>query len=479
MAEKESYSIKLLLVDDEENIRISLSTFLRHRGYTVATAENGNSAIDHLRSNSYDLMLTDLKMPGIDGIELTMMAKKVRPEIEVVLMTAFGSIRSAVEALKAGASNYLTKPLDHDELLLVISSVSEKIKMRKEISRLRTQLEQSTGIKKIIGDSPEMKEVLRQIQLAAPVDSTVLITGETGTGKELVAQAIHDTSPRRKGPLVELNCASLPESLVESELFGHKRGSFTGAIRDYPGNFMAADNGTILLDEIDSMSMASQAKLLRVLENKKITPIGGTESREIDVRMIAMSNGDLLEKARNGIFREDLYYRLCVVNIHIPPLRERSGDVSLLAAAFLDRIAVRRGTTPLRISPALMDVLQNYPWKGNVRELENAIESMAVLKGVGSYSQTLDLVDLPESFRKRAGFVMPILQQDDGATTFQQKVEFYEKFLLSEKMKESGGKINQVSQELEIPLRTLRRKLSKYVLNWRDFRPDRPKDKNE
>lgn len=475
MTDTDSSAIKLLLVDDEENIRISLSTFLRHRGFNVDTAENGKAAIDRLRGESFDLILTDLKMPDIDGIELTMMAKKVRPEIEVVLMTAYGSIRSAVEALKSGASNYLTKPLDHDELILVLSSVSEKIKMRKEIARLRSQLEHNTGVKKIIGESPEMNEVMRQVKLAAAVDSTVLITGETGTGKELVAQAIHDSSPRRKGPLIELNCASLPDALVESELFGHKRGSFTGAIRDYPGNFVAADGGTILLDEIDSMSMASQAKLLRVLENKKITPIGGTESREVNVRVIAMTNGDLLEKAHHAHFREDLYYRLCVVNIHIPPLRERTGDISLLAAAFLERIALRRGTTPLRISPALMDVMRNLPWKGNVRELENAIESMAVLKGVGSYSQTLDLVDLPEGFRKRAGFDFPLNQAEDKASSFHQKVEFYEQFLLSEKMKETGGKINQVADDLDIPLRTLRRKLSKYRLHWRDFRPDRPK----
>jgi DNA-binding NtrC family response regulator len=370
---------RILIVDDEANARAALSEILREEGYVTETAADGFKALGKLAEFSPDVVLTDLKMPGLDGIGLMEKAQATQSDATFVVMTAFGSIGSAVEAVKKGAYNYLTKPLDFTVLAVVVERAVERSKLLQENSRLRDRLRERNAFGHVIGSHASMVKLLRLIEQIAPSRASVLIHGETGTGKELVAEMIHRASPRAKAPLVRLNCAALSESLLESELFGHEKGSFTGAITRREGRFEQANGGTVFLDEVSEIPLPTQVKLLRFLQERTFERVGGNETLKVDVRILAASNRDLRQRIEQGLFREDLYYRLNVVTLEIPPLRERASDIPELAIFFLGRYAQENGKRIDGFSDDALRALQGYGWPGNVRELENAIERAVVL----------------------------------------------------------------------------------------------------
>src|SRR6187402_894428 len=365
---------RVLVVDDESSARSALAEILTDEGFKVRTAADGFRALSAAREFAPDVVLTDLKMPGMDGLSLLQRLHEEQPECAIILMTAFGAVESAVAAMRAGASNYLTKPLNSDELLLVLDRSLEGVALRREARRLREQLSERNNIANFIGELPEMQSIFKTIQQIAPSRATVLISGESGTGKEKVAAAVHHCSPRAERPFIKLHCAALAETLLESELFGHERGAFTGADRRRIGRFEQADGGTLFLDEIGEISLATQIKLLRVLQEHEFERVGGNQPVKVDVRVIAATNRDLSEMIKRGTFREDLYYRLNVINLRLPALRERSSDIPALAAHFLIKFAKENHKSIQRFDDATLDVLKRYPWQGNVRELENVVE---------------------------------------------------------------------------------------------------------
>ena len=370
---------RILVVDDEVNAREALVELLREEGFDVESAADGERALSLMADFEPEVILTDLKMPVLDGIGLLKQGKALSPHTTFVVMTAFGSIDTAVEAIKAGAENYITKPLDMGELLALLGRALEKARLSTEAASLRAQLQERHSFESIIGDHPSMQRVFKLIGQVARSRATVLIAGETGTGKELIAAAVHHHSPRRSGPFVRLNCASLAESLLESELFGHERGAFTGAHSRRMGRFEQARNGTLFLDEVSEIPMPLQVKLLRFLQERQFERVGGNETLTVDVRMVAASNLNLAEMVKEGTFREDLYYRLNVVQIDVPPLRARRSDIPLLAEFFLRKHAQEDGLPARRLSNDAISALLSYPWPGNVRELENAMERAVVL----------------------------------------------------------------------------------------------------
>ena len=370
---------RILIVDDEANARAALSEILREEGYSTETAADGFKALGKLEEFVPDVVLTDLKMPGLDGIGLMEKAQATRSDATFVVMTAFGSIVSAVEAVKKGAYNYLTKPLDFTVLAVVVERAVERTRLLQENGRLRERLRERNAFGHVIGSHQGMVKLLRLVEQVAPSRASVLIHGETGTGKELIAEMIHRASPRAKAPLVRLNCAALSESLLESELFGHEKGSFTGAITRREGRFEQANGGTIFLDEVSEIPLPTQVKLLRFLQERSFERVGGNETLKVDVRILAASNRDLKQRIAEGLFREDLYYRLNVVTLEIPPLRERVSDIPELATFFLRRYAQENGKRIESIADDALRALSAYAWPGNVRELENAIERAVVL----------------------------------------------------------------------------------------------------
>ncbi len=370
---------RILIVDDEANARAALSEILREEGYSTETAADGFKALGKLEEFQPDVVLTDLKMPGLDGIGLMEKAQATRSDATFVVMTAFGSISSAVEAVKKGAYNYLTKPLDFSVLAVVVERAVERSRLLQENSRLRDRLRERNAFGHVIGSHPSMVKLIRLIEQVAPSRASVLIQGETGTGKELVAEMIHRASPRAKAPLVRLNCAALSESLLESELFGHEKGSFTGAITRREGRFEQAAGGTVFLDEVSEIPLPTQVKLLRFLQERSFERVGGNETLKVDVRILAASNRDLRQRIEAGLFREDLYYRLNVVTLEIPPLRERVSDIPELSLFFLRRYAQENGKRIDGFSDDALRALSGYGWPGNVRELENAVERAVVL----------------------------------------------------------------------------------------------------
>lgn len=370
---------RILVVDDEPNARTALAEILREEDFNVETAADGFKGLARFEEMGPDLVLTDLKMPGMDGVELLRKLRATNPELPVILMTAFGAVETAVTAMREGAADYLTKPLNTDELLLVIERALERVRLRRETHELRTQLAERYRFDNIVGSSPEMQEVFKSVAQVAPSRATVLLTGESGTGKELVAAAIHHRSPRKDGPFVRLHCAALAETLLESELFGHERGAYTGADRRREGRFEQADGGTLFLDEIGEITPSTQVKLLRVLQEREFERVGGNQTLRVDVRVIAATNRDLRQLVSEGSFREDLYYRLNVINILLPPLRKRPSDVPALAMHFLERFARENDKQVQRFSDGALAMLAGYPWPGNVRELENVVERAVVL----------------------------------------------------------------------------------------------------
>ncbi len=369
----------ILIVDDEPNYQIVMSELLGEEGFETITADNGNQALDIAKTADIDLILTDMQMPGMDGFALLKETKSTKPELPVIMITAYGEVEKAVQAMQYGAFSYITKPFNNDELVATIKKALEHCTLAKENTRLQKEVRSHYGFDHIIGKSKSMQKIYDLIGKVAPTPTTVLISGESGTGKELVARALHYNSPRSQRPFLSLNCAALPESLLESELFGHERGAFTGAIAMRKGKFEAADTGTIFLDEIGEMPLPLQAKLLRVLQEKSIERLGGNKTIKVDVRILAATNKNFAEEVKNHRFREDLYYRLNVVSIHIPPLRDRIDDIPLLVDHFIKKYALQAGRSGLKISKNALSLLAKQPWPGNVRELENAIERTAIL----------------------------------------------------------------------------------------------------
>jgi two-component system NtrC family response regulator/two-component system response regulator HydG len=370
---------RIVVIDDEVNAAAALETLLREDGYQVSRANDARAGLLLLEKEEPDVVLTDLRMPGMDGIELLSKIKQIRPETMVILMTAYGTVKTAVRAMKLGAEDYLGKPIDVEELEVVLQKAIEKKGLLEETRHLRARLEHKYRFDNLVGESPEMLSVFKAIRQVAPSSASVLLLGESGTGKELFAQALHQNSPRHTKPFVRVACAALPETLLESELFGHERGSFTGAISTRAGRFEAAEGGTLFLDEIGDISPTVQVKLLRFLEEREFERVGGNKTYKVDVRIVAATHRDLKKKLEDGSFREDLYYRLNVIEICIPPLRMRPGDIPLLAQHFLKKYADANGKEMEGMSDEVLALLLAHPWPGNVRELENAMERAVVL----------------------------------------------------------------------------------------------------
>jgi DNA-binding NtrC family response regulator len=388
---------KVLVVDDEKNVRTSLVIALRRNGHEVESVATGEEAVLSARTGDYDLVLTDLRLGDMNGMDVLRAVKSDHPETEVVMMTAYASIENAVEAMRLGAQNYLRKPFEADDVTRVVSQALEHRELVAEVAMLKGESRDRSAFAEILGTSPVLREVLDLVAKVADTESTVLVTGETGTGKELVGRAIHRASRRRQNAFVAINSAAFPETLLESELFGHRRGAFTGAAANKKGIFEHANQGTVFLDEVAEMPLSMQAKLLRFLQTGEIRPVGSESTRFVDVRLITATNKNLEREVAEGRFREDLYYRLAVIPVHLPPLRERPEDIPLLARHFLDRFSSRIAKRIEGIDPAAAELLKSYPWPGNVRELENTIErGVALCRGPRLLPE-----DFPERLRER------------------------------------------------------------------------------
>jgi DNA-binding NtrC family response regulator len=445
---------KILVVEDKQQERLAIARLLWQEEYEVLMAENPEQAIGHL-DDDVDLVISDLKMGENSGIDLLRLWKQRRPTTPFVLITAHAQVNSAVEAMKLGAEDYLTKPVNPDELLILIARCIEYHHKDETIRQLQERLDERLGFEKMIGSSKAILEVFDQARRAAQTDCTVLITGESGTGKELVAEALHQNSPRKHGPFMIVNMAAVPEHLVESELFGHVKGAFTGAMAARIGRFEAAHGGTLFIDEIGDFALSSQAKLLRVLESHTVTPIGSNDDKTVDVRTIAATSRHLEEMVKNSKFREDLYYRLNVVTIHIPALRERPEDIPLLVAHFMKTFSVAHEKPELEIDPALMDFLETYSWPGNVRQLRNTIESMVVL----SRGQRLGMENLPSTLESD-----PLVEMHRAAPTPTSLVAL-QRAAVEKALAESNGHRARAAEALGISIRTLQRKLKAWGMD--------------
>ncbi|RKH18814.1 sigma-54-dependent Fis family transcriptional regulator [Corallococcus sp. CA047B] len=386
---------RILVVDDEANARRAIATLLKEEGFDVREAPDGEEALGLLADFAPAVVLTDMRMPRMDGLTLMRRAREGGSDATFVVMTAFASVEAAVEAMRAGAENYLTKPLDIDAVLVVLGKTLETRRLRREAHQLRERVAERFRVDNIVGDAPELQGVYALIQQAAPTKATILILGESGTGKELVAQALHNLSPRKERPFVRVHCAALSEGLLESELFGHERGAFTGAVARKEGRFELADGGTLFLDEIGEISPAVQVKLLRVLQSRDFERVGGTQTLKVDVRIVAATHRDLQAEVKAGRFREDLYYRLNVVAVTLPPLRRRKGDIPALVSHFLERCNTAYGKQVTGLAPGTLQALMSHDWPGNIRELENAVERAVVL----ARGEELTADDLPPVLR--------------------------------------------------------------------------------
>lgn len=444
---------RILVVDDEASMCDFLSVVLSNEGYSVKAVQDGQQALEILKKEPYHCMILDLKMPKMDGLEVLRQAKAIAPEIGVVVITAYASLQSAIEALRLGALDYVNKPFKVDEIKIVVEKAFDQIQLKRENRHLRSQLSEKTDLGSIIGKSEEMRKLMEMIRRVAPTDSTILITGESGTGKELVAQALHLQSKRASGPFVSINCGALPENLLESELFGHVKGSFTGAIKNKDGLFKVADGGTLFLDEIGETSSTVQVKLLRALQEKEIMPVGATAQISVDVRVLAATNADLEVKIEQGEFRNDLFYRLSVIPIHLASLRERRDDIPLLANHFLKLICEQNNIEPKTVEPEAMERLIHYNWPGNVRELENAIERAVILEE----SSQITIETLPGKITSGSGQTEPLFHRPKSKT-----LEEIEKEYLIRVLKETNWKKKKTAEILGIDASTIYRKMQRY-----------------
>jgi len=443
---------RILIVDDEANARTALAELLRDEGYAVETAADGFKALPKLEEFAPDVVVTDLKMPGLSGLELLQKVRERDAECVVIVMTAFGAVESAVQAMRQGAADYLTKPVNVEELSLVLKREVERKRLRAEAGQLRERLSEKHRINNIIGASPAMQQVFDAVLQVAPSRASVLIAGESGTGKELIAAAIHEHSPRAKKPFVKLHCAALAESLLESELFGHERGSFTGAVGRREGRFEQADGGTLFLDEIGEISPAIQVKLLRFLQEHEFERVGGNQTIKVDVRVITATNRNLLQRVKDGQFREDLYYRLNVVNIEMPPLRARPSDIPLLASHFLAKYARENGKQVDGFTDEALAQLANYEWPGNVRELENAIERAVVV----SKKPRIGVEDF-------AAGIATAQKRPDGMPAIPgAKMDELERYAILKTLEHTGGSTSRAAEILGISPRTIQYRLQQY-----------------
>ncbi len=442
---------RILIVDDEANARAALSEILRDDGYATETAADGFKALGKLEDFVPDVILTDLKMPGLDGISFMEKAKAAAPGAVFVVMTAFGTIASAVAAVKKGAENYLTKPLDFEALAAVIERAMEKARLLQETRQLRDRLRERNAFGHIVTNDPKMRDVLALVEQVGPSKASVLITGESGTGKELIAEAIHAASPRAGKPFVRLHCAALAESLLESELFGHERGAFTGAVMRREGRFKQADGGTLFLDEIGEIPQGTQIKLLRFLQERTFERVGGNETLKVDVRVLAATNRDLQAEIKKGSFREDLYYRLNVVAVELPPLRDRRGDVGALASFFLRRYAVENGKVIEGFSDEALTCLSAYAWPGNVRELENVIERAVVLCN----ESRIEMKHLPPT-------LVPQAEREGPPPIPGSRIEDLERYAILKTLEACGGSTSKAAMILGVSTRKIQYKLHEY-----------------
>ncbi|MDH4222541.1 MAG: sigma-54 dependent transcriptional regulator [candidate division Zixibacteria bacterium] len=447
---------KIMVIDDEESMCRFMQIMLQKEGYDVSSTVSSKEALEEIKNKKdYDLVIADLMMPEMNGLELLSRAKNIQPDINFIVMTAYASVDTAIEALKKGAFDYITKPFKVDEIKFAIKKSLEQRKITEENIKLKKQLKKEFGLDNLIGSSPEMIQLKKLIERVADTDSTVLIQGESGTGKELVAKAIHQLSRRADQPFITINCAALPETLLESEVFGHVKGSFTGALRDKEGLFQVANRGTFFMDEIGMTPPAIQVKLLRVLDEQQFTPVGGTKPVEVDVRLIAATNSNLEEEVKLGNFRSDLYYRLNVIPVQIQPLRERKSDIELLIRYFIKKYCEKMMVEEKGIAPESMQSLIDYSWPGNVRELENIIER-AVLLTTG---ELINQNTLPENIlqNKPLGLVQPAQPELPG-------LESIEKAYIFWVLNQTGWQKSKASQILGIDTSTLYRKIERYNL---------------
>ena len=445
---------RVLVVDDETAIREAIRMTLEYEGYFVDEARSGGDGIEKATKVPYDAILLDIKMPVLDGIEVLENLKQQKVPTPVIMVSGHGDIQTAVECTKRGAFDFLEKPLNRDKLLLSVRNAVRTQKLEEEVDELRERTEREY---KLVGQTKTMQELLEQIERAAPTKATVLIQGESGTGKELVAREIHRRSSRAEMPFVQVNCAAIPDELIESELFGHEKGSFTGAIRKQTGKFVAADGGTIFLDEIGDMSVRTQAKVLRVLQEGEVEPVGAATVIKVEVRVIAATNKDLVEEIRSGRFREDLYYRLNVIPIRTPPLRERREDIPVLAEHFIAFFAQVHNKHPKKFTPAALRALQDASWRGNVRELRNMIERLVIMVP----NDTIDIIDLPAEFFRAA---TDIISSSMHLSTLQAFKDEAEKAFILAKLREHGWNVSKTAEAIDTPRSNLYKKIEQYEI---------------
>ena len=448
---------KILIVDDETAHCQMLEAVLKAEKYATQRAQDGQSAIEAVKERFYDLILMDIRMNRVGGIEALEKIKEISPDIPIIMMTAYASVDTAVQAMRSGAYDYLTKPLDIDELKILVAKALRHHQLEKENIFLKEQLGSRFDFSNIIGRSRAMKELLETVAMVAPSEATVLILGESGTGKELIANAIHQNSPRSNHPFIKVNCAALPETLLESELFGHEKGAFTGAVSRRQGRFHLAHKGSILLDEIAEMSMATQSKILRVLQEREFEPIGSSETVKVDTRIITATNKNLEEEVRANRFREDLYYRINVVNLNVPSLRDRREDIPLLVDFFLKRYAKKNHRNLKGFTPKAMDLLMRYDWPGNIRELENVVErSVIMMRG--------DFIT-PDEFPGVLKSLDPEYEQISAEMLSGKSLKEMEKAMIMRTLQETDGNRTRAAEILGISRRTLQLKLKEYGVN--------------
>jgi DNA-binding NtrC family response regulator len=459
---------QILIIDDEKNIRDIFSLLLEDHGYEVATAETGGAGIEKARLLEPDVVLLDMNLPDIPGLEVLARLKEAQPETGIIIITAYGTIRSAVEATKLGGYAYLEKPVDNEEMLLAVSRLLEVRSLKREVASLRSELTSRYRFSNIVGTSARMNSVFQLMEKICRVDGTVLVTGESGTGKELVARAIHFASPRQAGPFVVVNCGAIPRDLIESEFFGHVKGAFTDARTEKTGKFELANDGTIFLDEVGELSQDAQVKLLRALGEREITRVGGTKTIPVDVRVIAATNKDLEEQVRKSAFREDLYFRLAVLSLHLPALRERREDIPLLVEHFVKKYVGELGKEVKGVTDAALALLSAYAWPGNVRELENVVYEAMVM----SESGWLDEDALPLRLRTSSPGLEAERPDLAGRTphplkqTVQGVAERTERELILDALRQTGGNRTQAARLLGVSRKTLFNKMTLHRIRW-------------
>lgn len=450
----------VLIIDDEKSVRDAISMILSYENYNIINAEDGKKGLTILNEPeiTIDAVILDVKMPVMDGIEVLQEIKKSNNDLPVIMISGHGTIETAVEATKLGAYDFLTKPLDRDKLLITLRNALEHKKLLAEVEKMKIQLE---GKERILGESQKIKEILELIERIAPTESRVLITGENGTGKELVAKAIYRMSKRRDKPFIEVNCAAIPNELIESELFGHEKGAFTGATSQRIGKFEQADGGTIFLDEVGDMNLSAQAKVLRTLEEGKIERVGGNRLIEVDVRVIAATNKNLIEEIKKGNFREDLYHRLNVIPIQVPPLRERREDIPILIKAFTEEICKRNGIPLKNFSERAINYLKGLEWSGNVRELKNMVERLIIL----TRKNIIDIQDIEFTSATKASLIDDIIFT---SKTFQEFKDRAEAAYIKHQLEVHNWNISKAAESMDIERAHLYNKMKKYGLERKD-----------